>query len=241
MSNDVRCPRAPEGPVLISLSGGMDSATVLYYALSNHPPEEIFACSIDYGQTHHTELSNAQQLAKLTKIRFWSVRELPLKNFTQSALLNPTGRYSDAEAPVLPDPGVAPSWLPARNAILLSALAGLAYTLGISTVGTGVNAVDWSGYPDCTPEFVDALQTALQFALGKPHEKSPFRLWAPLLHLSKKEIVLLGEGLEVPWHLTWSCYNPDEDGRPCQTCGACTVRAKGFADANLNDPLLEEA
>jgi 7-cyano-7-deazaguanine synthase len=165
------------------------------------------------------------------------MKVLGIGNFTGGAILGtPSGEHDEMHSYAPPGSQVAPSWVPARNAIILSALAGLAYTRGIYIIGTGVNAVDWSGYFDCRPGFITRLEDALAWALGYEHSYPGFAIYAPLIQLSKKEIVEEGERLHVPWGMTWSCYEGKE--KPCQKCGACKVRKIGFDAAGVVDPLL---
>ena len=224
----------PKYPILVSLSGGMDSATVLAYAVQQYGKENTWVSMLDYGQSHKRELLAAAELCDYFKINPAQTRihHLNLRDFTEGAILNPRG-VNDNSYSHSPDSVIAPSWVPARNAIILSLLAGYAYCNKINTIATGVNAIDWSGYPDCTPEFISALERALEYGLKSPD----FEIWAPLSNMTKKDIVLLGTKLGVPWHLTWSCYAGGQ--KPCGTCGACVVRAKGFEEAGIIDPTIE--
>lgn len=223
--------------ILVLQSGGMDSAVVLALAMKKF--DQVATLSFDYGQSHNmSELHAAQKLRQHYKeVGFpfeWYQRELDLEPFSRSALLNPGHVHDESFSSAPPDSGIAPTWLPARNAILLSVAAGFAYCREISVIGTGVNAIDWSGYPDCTPRFTYALEHALKLGLARPD----FEIYAPLVDRTKKDIVLLGEELKVPWELTWSCY--EGGGVPCQKCGACKVRAIGFDQAGVKDPLIQE-
>jgi 7-cyano-7-deazaguanine synthase len=213
----------------------MDSAVVLAKCIENYGAHEVEAVSIYYGQTHSREIKAAKELAEYFEIHKWSCKDFPLKDFTGGAILNRTGENDNRFSYAPAGSSIAPSWLPARNAIILSALAGYAYTQNCHTIASGVNAVDWSGYPDCTPSFIKGMEFALEIGLGL--DACEFKIFTPLIQLSKKEIVEMGESYHVPWNLTWSCYEGKDN--PCGTCGACQVRAKGFTDAGIKDPLLE--
>lgn len=216
--------------ILVLLSGGMDSATVLASAVKTLP-KPVHALAIDYGQAHRKEIRAAQALARYFEIDI-TIAKLDLQPFAgESQILNPTQAFSSTHSSVPADqPGIAPSWVPGRNVMLLGAAAAFGYLRGLHTVGCGVNYTDYSGYPDCRPPFIASMEESLQLALADPE----FELFTPVLNLSKKQIVELGDTLGVPWELTWSCYRGEEV--PCGKCGACEVRAKGFADAGRDDP-----
>lgn len=217
---------------VVLLSGGMDSATCLAEAAARGP---VVALTVDYGQRHARELRSARALAR----RFAAVRHvhlrLPLGPIAPSAL-------TDRRIPVPPPgstPGRIPStYVPARNTILLALALALAESSGADAIYLGINQVDYSGYPDCRPEFLRAFaRMALRATRAGAEEGRPIRIRAPLLRLSKAQIVRRGERLGVPWELTWSCYRGGR--RPCGRCDACRLRALGFREAGRRDPLLE--
>lgn len=225
--------------VIVALSGGMDSATVLAFCCERFGADHVEAVAVDYGQTHMREVRSAVKLAQHFRIADFSVKELDFKSFTESSILNPAKELNDAFSHSPEKSTVAPSWLPARNALILSAMAAYAYCRGAKVIATGVNAIDWSGYPDCTPAFIEALQAALRLGLatmvGQQQLPYPLEIYTPIIEFSKREIVEAGETLHVPWELTWSCYKGET--LPCGECGACKVRKIGFDEAGIKDPL----
>lgn len=225
-----RPPRAAGSVVL--LSGGMDSATCLALASARSPP--VHALTVLYGQRHAREVRAARALARHFSAREHHVLRLPLGGWLDSALTR-------AGSP-LPGAGVRrgriPStYVPARNTILLSLALGYAESRGLGSIYLGANVVDYSGYPDCRPEFLRAFDrlATLGTKAGVTSRRAP-KVVAPLLRLSKTEIVRLGERLGVPWRLTWSCYAGGAS--PCGRCDACRLRQKGFREAGVADPLL---
>jgi 7-cyano-7-deazaguanine synthase len=214
----------PRDKCVVLLSGGMDSATVL--ALAKQHFKEVHTLSIFYGQTHKRELAAAEWLQHKFESASHARFEIPLKGLIHKSTL--FGR----EAAEPEKPQIAPSWLPARNAIFFSVAAGYAHSINAWNIGTGINAIDWSGYPDCTPQFAVQIEYALRFALDNEN----FKLYKPIINFTKAQIVREGQKLGVPWEYTCSCYSGGD--YPCETCGACIVRAKGFADAKVEDPLI---
>ena len=216
---------------VVLLSGGLDSATVL--AVAKSQDYELYALSVDYGQRHHREIDcakaqvKAQQVAEHRIVRL----ELPAKD---SSVL--TGR---GDVPVYkPSSSIPPTYVPARNTILLSLALSWAESLGAEDIFIGVTSVDYSGYPDCRREFIDAFQNLANLATKAAiQEGKSFRIHAPLLKLGKREIVARGSELAVDFAKTHSCYDPDVRGRACGRCDSCVLRLKGFADAGLVDPL----
>jgi len=207
---------------VILFSGGLDSTTVLYYALSRG-----YKCRcliFDYGQRHSKEIKNAVKTAKSLKCAFDIVKiKLPWSN---DALTNKTAAVPQK----LPKKGVIPpTYVPGRNTLFLSYALSCAETLNSDAVFIGVNSVDFSNYPDCTPQFVKAYGNLLR-AL-----KTKISLKAPLLHMTKARIIKLGTKLNVPYEKTWSCYNGGQS--PCGKCDSCRLRAEGFKDAGQKDPL----
>ena len=220
---------------VVLLSGGLDSATAL--AVAREEGYECFALSFDYGQRHARELESAQQVAvSLGAVKRLTLR-LDLRAIGGSALTEdiavPKGRSHEAIAA-----GIPVTYVPARNTIFLSHALAWAETLGSQDIFIGVNALDYSGYPDCRPEFIEAFERLANLATRAGVEgKSRFRVHAPLITLSKAQIVARAHELGVNLSLTWSCYEPEPDGRACGLCDSCLLRKKGFAEARLPDPV----
>ena len=218
------------------LSGGLDSATVLAYA--RREGYECYALSFDYGQRHSLELASAGRVAAaLGAVRHVTLR-IDLRAFGGSALTDdlevPKGR-SEAEM----GQGIPITYVPARNTVFLSCALAWAETLEASDLFLGVNAVDYSGYPDCRPEYIEAFARMANLATKAGVEgRMSLRIHTPLIRLSKAEIVKLGRELGLDFSLTWSCYDPDAAGRPCGACDSCLLRAKGFEEAGIEDPLV---
>jgi 7-cyano-7-deazaguanine synthase len=220
---------------VVLLSGGLDSATAL--AVAREEGYECFALSFDYGQRHARELESAQQVAaSLGAVKHLTLR-LDLRAIGGSALTEdiavPKGRSHEAIAA-----GIPVTYVPARNTIFLSHALAWAETLGSQDIFIGVNALDYSGYPDCRPEFIEAFERLANLATRAGVEgKSRFRVHTPLITLSKAQIVARAHELGVDLSLTWSCYEPEPDGRACGLCDSCLLRKKGFAEARLPDPV----
>lgn len=214
---------------VVLLSGGLDSATCLAIAR-----DAGFAChclSVDYGQRHAAELDAAARVAAALGAREHRVVHLDVGQFGGSALTDP--------AIAVPTGGLAPgipvTYVPARNTIMLSLALAWAEVLGAADIFVGVNAVDYSGYPDCRPEFIHAFETLANLATKAAVEGQPLRLHAPLIDLTKADIVRLGVAHGVDYTLTVSCYQADTTGRACGICDACRLRREGFAAAGLAD------
>ena len=227
----MRGARARPGCVVL-LSGGMDSATCLALAARHHRP--VHALTVDYGQRHARELRSARALAR----RFGAARHvalsLPLGPLLDSSLTRPGRRLPAGGTPR----GRIPStYVPARNTILLAVALGYAESHRLGSIYLGANAIDYSGYPDCRPGFLRAFERLARLGTRQGVAGGPaVRVRAPLLALSKAEIVRLGERLGVPWGLTWSCYAGG--ARPCGRCDACRLRARGFRAARVADPTV---
>lgn len=213
---------------IILLSGGMDSATTL--AIAAAEDYRCHALSFRYGQRHRAELDAATRLAQSLGAVEHRVFDLDLSLFGGSAL---TDRNIDV--PTTPGAGIPVTYVPARNTVFLSVALAWAETLGARDLFIGVNAVDYSGYPDCRPDFIAAFETLANLATRAGVEGGHFRVHTPLIHLTKAEIVRRGLALGVDYARTVSCYVADEEGRACGVCDACRLRAKGFADAGLPD------
>jgi 7-cyano-7-deazaguanine synthase len=213
------------------LSGGLDSATSLAYARSES--FDCFALSFDYQQRHRVELEAARTVAaSLGAVKHLTV-PIDLRLFGGSALTSeievPRAGVSD---------GIPVTYVPARNTIFLALALAWAEVLGAADIFIGVNAIDYSGYPDCRPEFIAAFEHMANLATKAGVEgRTRIQIHTPLIKLSKSEIIKLGRELGVEFGLTHSCYDPDGRGRPCGLCDSCRLRLKGFADAGLEDPL----
>jgi 7-cyano-7-deazaguanine synthase len=219
---------------VVLLSGGMDSATAAAVALEEG--FEVYALSFRYGQRHAAELQAARLVAERLGVRRHVVLDIDLRAFGGSAL---TGDLEVPKDTPLERIGSAipATYVPARNTIFLSFAMGWAETLGASDIFLGANALDYSGYPDCRPEFIEAFERMANLATRAGAEGRRLRVHTPLIDLSKAEIVGLGRRLGVDFALTWTCYDPGPDGRACGRCEACLLRRKGFRDAGAEDPI----
>ncbi len=221
------------------LSGGLDSATCL--ALARRDGYDSYALSFDYGQRHLTELDAARRVAEALGAKAHRVAKIDLRVFGHSALT------ADIDVPKGRDEatmgeGIPITYVPARNTIFLSFALAWAEVLEASDIFIGVNALDYSGYPDCRPEFIDAFEKMSNLATKTGVEGiTRITIHTPLIQLSKAGIVKLGAELGVPFGLTHSCYDPDASGRPCGECDSCLLRAKGFREAGLTDDALQVA
>ncbi|MEQ4575645.1 MAG: 7-cyano-7-deazaguanine synthase QueC [Gammaproteobacteria bacterium] len=213
---------------VVLLSGGMDSAVVV--AMAREQGFEVHALSVRYGQRHTSELAAAARVAQSLGVAEHKVVDVDLRSIGGSALT------ADIDVPDAGGPGIPVTYVPARNTIMLSMALGWAEVLGANDLFCGVNAVDYSGYPDCRPEFVAAFEALANLATKAGVEGAGLRVHAPLQYLSKAEIAREGVRLGVDFGLTVSCYRADGDGRACGHCDACRLRAAGFADAGIDDP-----
>ena len=216
---------------VVLLSGGMDSATCLAVALRRDPP--VHALTLLYGQRHAREVRSARALVRHFRVPHHTILRLSLGSLVSSALTDrrrpiPSRRGRSARIPS--------TYVPARNTILLALALGYAESHHLGSIYLGANAIDYSGYPDCRPEYLRAFEGLSRLATRAGVERRErVRIEAPLLRLSKSKIVRLGESVRVPWELTWSCYR---GGRtPCGRCDACRLRARGFAAAGIIDPV----
>lgn len=214
------------------LSGGMDSAVCLYVARSEgYKP---IALSIHYGQRHDREVSAAKAIARVLRVKHYCTSFfLPWKG---SSLLDENQRIPRHHDVAQISKKIPNTYVPARNSVFLSLAMSCAETENAKAIFIGVNAVDYSGYPDCRPDYLKAFAEAIRLGTKTRVQGETIEIKAPLVHLSKKEIVLLGKKLGVPFERTWSCYQGGE--KPCGTCDSCLLRAKGFHDAGWADPLL---
>jgi 7-cyano-7-deazaguanine synthase len=217
------------------LSGGLDSSTCL--ALARHQGFDCYALSFDYGQRHRVELESAARVAKSLGAARHLVIPIDLRVFGGSALTSdiavPKGRSAGEMGT-----GIPVTYVPARNTVFLSLALAWAEVLGSSDIFIGVNALDYSGYPDCRTEFIEAYEYMANLATKAGVEgRMGLKIHTPLIRLSKAEIVKLGNELGLDFSLTHSCYDPDAAGRPCGQCDSCILRRKGFEEAGVRDPL----
>lgn len=224
---------------VVLLSGGLDSATAAAWAVA--AGWRLAALSIDYGQRHRVELDAARAVAHALGITDHVVLPIDLAAFGGSALVNaaipvPKGRDEAAIAT-----GIPATYVPARNTVFLALALAMAETRGAEAIVLGVNAVDYSGYPDCRPEFVTAFEQLAALATKAGVEGRPTRILAPLQTLSKAEIIRMGLGIGLDYGLTTSCYDPAATGRPCGGCDSCLLRAAGFAAVGVADPRIDPA
>lgn len=214
---------------VVLLSGGLDSATVL--AMARAQGYECYALSVDYGQRHHSELEAAGRVAKMLGAKEHRVVNIDLTGFGGSALTD-----NNIAVPQQPGEGIPTTYVPARNTIMLSLALAWAEVLQSQDIFIGVNAVDYSGYPDCRPAFIEAFERMANLATKAAVEGRALVVHAPLLNLSKAEIVQQGSALGVDYAQTVSCYQADEQGRACGVCDSCRLRSAGFAAAGITDP-----
>ncbi len=214
---------------VILLSGGLDSATVL--AIARAQGYRCYALSLDYGQRHHAELAAAHQVAAALGVVEYKILPLSLDAIGGSAL---TDRA--IAVPESGGEGIPATYVPARNTVFLALALGWAEVLGATDLFVGVNAVDYSGYPDCRPAFIAAFERLANLATKAGVEGSAFRVHAPLIDMTKAEIIRTGVALGVDYALTVSCYQADADGVACGRCDSCRLRAEGFHAAGITDP-----
>ncbi|HEY9098956.1 MAG TPA: 7-cyano-7-deazaguanine synthase QueC [Thiobacillus sp.] len=216
-------------PAVVLLSGGLDSATVL--AIAREAGYACYALSLDYGQRHNAELAAASRLADVLGAVEHRVIKLGLGDIGGSALTDST-----IAVPEAPTEGIPVTYVPARNTVMLSLALAWAEVLGSRDVFIGVNAVDYSGYPDCRPEFIAAFEQLANLATRSGVEGERLRIHAPLQHWSKAQIIQRGTALKVAYVQTVSCYQADAQGRACGRCDACRLRREGFDAAGVADP-----
>ena len=218
---------------VVLLSGGLDSYTAA--AVAKRHGFDLYALTVRYGQRHVQELASARRVAASIGVKRHLEIEVDLSRMGGSALTADIAVPKDQ--PI--DPTVIPvTYVPARNTVLLSLALGWAEIVGASEIFIGVNALDYSGYPDCRPEFIRAFEALAKLATKAGVEGQAFTVHAPLIERSKADIVRLGMSLGLDYGLTHSCYDPLSDGRPCGHCDSCRLRAAGFAEAGVVDPLV---
>jgi 7-cyano-7-deazaguanine synthase len=214
---------------IVLLSGGLDSATVL--AIARAEGYRAYALSVDYGQRHRAELIAAERVAKILRAHEHRVMRVDLAGIGGSALTD-----AAIAVPEAPADGIPVTYVPARNTMMLALALGWAEVVGARDIFIGVNAVDFSGYPDCRPEFVAAFETLAQLATKAGVEGDRFKIHAPLIEMSKAEIIRTGVSLGLDYGITVSCYRATAEGLACGTCDSCRIRAAGFIAAGVVDP-----
>jgi 7-cyano-7-deazaguanine synthase len=217
---------------VVLLSGGLDSYTA--GAIAKAEGFELYALTVRYGQRHAHEIEAARRVARALGVARHLEMELDLRSIGGSALTSQSPVPLDRD---LADPSIPSTYVPARNTIFLALALGWAEVLDARDLFIGVNALDYSGYPDCRPEFIAAFETLAGLATKAGVEGARFHIHAPLITLSKAEIIATGLDLGLDYGLTHSCYAPSPDGRPCGRCDSCVLRARGFAEAGAVDPL----
>jgi 7-cyano-7-deazaguanine synthase len=220
-------------PAVILLSGGVDSTTTL--AIAKAEGFRPYALTLRYGQRHAVEIAAAERVARALGVEEHVILDLDLRTFGGSALTDDIPVPHSSE----PAAGIPITYVPARNTIFLSLALAWAEVLEARDIFIGVNALDYSGYPDCRPEYIEAYQRMARLATRAGVEgKQQLVIHTPLIELSKREIIARGLGLGVDYGMTTSCYDPSPAGAPCGTCDSCRLRAKGFAEAGIPDPAL---
>ena len=214
---------------IVLLSGGLDSATVLAMARSRN--FQCYGLSVEYGQRHHSELDAARRVAAALGAHEHRIMRVDLAGIGGSALTD-----ASIAVPETPQAGIPTTYVPARNTLLLSLALGWAEVIGANDIFMGVNVVDFSGYPDCRPAFIQEFEKLAQLATKAGINGAHFKIHAPLIHMSKAEIIQAGLRLGVDFSATVSCYQADAEGRACSRCDSCRLRAAGFAAANTPDP-----
>ncbi|MGO9931969.1 MAG: 7-cyano-7-deazaguanine synthase QueC [Steroidobacteraceae bacterium] len=220
---------APLKKAVVLLSGGLDSATVL--AMARAREYECHALSVEYGQRHGAELKAARRVAQALNAYEHRIMRVDLGGIGGSALTD-----LGVAVPESPTAGIPVTYVPARNTLLLSLALGWAEVIHATDIFVGVNAVDYSGYPDCRPAFIEGFEQLAQLATKAGVQGARFKIQAPLIQMSKAEIIRAGIDLGVDFSMTVSCYQADAEGRACSKCDSCRLRAAGFAAANIPDP-----
>jgi len=214
---------------VILLSGGLDSATCL--ALARQQGYDCYAMSFDYGQRHKAELNAARLIADHLCVSDYKIVTIDMAGIGGSALTD-----SNIDVPEEPTDGIPVTYVPARNTIFLSLALGWAEVLNAADIFIGVNAVDYSGYPDCRPTFIEAYEALANLATRRGVEQGDIAIKTPLIHLSKADIIKAGMAIGADYALTVSCYQASDSGEACGCCDSCRLRSKGFADAGIKDP-----
>lgn len=213
---------------VVLLSGGLDSVTVLALASEKY---DCYALSFSYGQRHNTELEAAKRIAKLMQVKEHRILNIDLGQLGGSALTD-----HQIEVPKTEQQGIPVTYVPARNTIFLSYALAFAEVLNASDIFIGVNAVDYSGYPDCRPEYIQAFANMANLATKSAVEGCRLTIHTPLIDLTKSNIIALGLSKQIDYSMTVSCYSANDKGEACGECDSCRLRKKGFADAGVEDP-----
>lgn len=219
---------------LILLSGGIDSA--LCALIAKRKKREIYGLTFQYGQKHNIELKKAKILGNFLGLKKHYFLKIPNEIFFSSSLVNKKIRVPEN----IKSGKIPSTYVPSRNIIFLSIASALAESEGFDEIYIGANSIDFSGYPDCTPEFIRAFQNTLKKGTKRGVEGRPVKVMAPLLNKNKADIIKLGKKLGLDFSLTWSCYSPVENRYPCYKCPSCLIRKKGFEEAQLKDPLYKK-
>lgn len=222
-------------PAIVLLSGGLDSATALAFARQDG--FDPLALSFRYGQRHEIELEHASRVAAAAAVDRHVIVDIDLRVFGGSALTDDIAVPKHDDVTDLSDDDIPVTYVPARNTVFLSFALAMAETAGASDIYIGVNALDYSGYPDCRPEFIEAFQTMGRLATKAGVAGQELVIHAPLMHMTKSEIIAAGLAMGVDYSLTSSCYDPTPVGEACGHCDSCLLRQRGFADNNLTDPI----
>ena len=217
---------------VVLVSGGLDSATVL--AIANSDGYQCYALSMDYGQRHRIELEKAKQVSQAIGAMEHKVVRIDIGAFGGSALTD-----ENIDVPEQQEQGIPITYVPARNTVFLSVALAWAEVLGANDIFIGANAVDYSGYPDCRPAFIESFQKLANVATKAGVEGEQINIHAPLIDLSKDQIISKGVALGVDYGLTLSCYNPNSNGKVCGVCDSCRIRQAGFSVAGVPDPAIE--
>ena len=232
-----RAAKAPGLRAVVLLSGGLDSTTAAAWAKAQG--HDLYALSFDYGQRHKKELTRAKAVATALGAKEHKILRLPIGDLGHSALTDRSIAVPDAPKTAAIGSSIPSTYVPARNTVFLSFALGYAEVVGASAIVIGANALDYSGYPDCRPEYLEAFERMANLATKAGVEGRTVKVLAPLLHMSKRDIVQTAHRLKAPVAQTWSCYR---GGRaPCGTCESCVLRSKGFAEAGMADPALAVA
>jgi len=227
-------------PAVVLLSGGLDSAVT--FAAAKKDGFRPHALTVDYGQRHLVEIESARRVASALGAAEHIVISVPLHIWGGSALTGQGAVPKRGPGDEKPADEIPATYVPARNTVLLSLALAWAETLGATDIYIGVNSIDYSGYPDCRPEYIEAFERMARLATkASVAQGKTLRIHTPLISLAKAEIITLGAELGVDFSLTHSCYDPDESGRPCGLCDSCAIRLKGFRDAGLADPVEYQA
>lgn len=222
--------------VVVLLSGGLDSATTL--AIARSEGFQCYALTFRYGQRHQREIKAAKKIADSLEVIEHRCIDIDLAQFGGSALTDLTIDVPKDRADLGRPDWIPPTYVPARNTVFLSYALAWAEVLGAFDIFIGVNAVDYSGYPDCRPEFITAFEKAANLATAAAVERrGRYHIHTPIINMTKAQIILAGTKLGVDYSLTHSCYDPDGQGRSCGRCDSCKLRLKGFAEAGLKDPI----